>query len=146
MPDRAEAHPVLFRHFAPWVAQAVSHAANPGAREALRRSFGDLPDPLDWVDRLIRAWQAREAHLDALQRANRRLVARLTREFLLEGAPAGPALEACEAGLRKACGLFDHRRGYRLVTYAQFWVLTALTRAPGTDQERALARLKGKVS
>lgn len=78
---------------------------------------------------LARAWRKNgdvEAR-DALAASHLRLVVKMTRRMLGYGVPAGELYaEGCE-GLTVAIDRFEPEKGFRLSTYAMWWIRAALT-------------------
>lgn len=74
--------------------------------------------------RLARLWRDRgdTAALDKLATSHLRLVAKLARGFRGYGLPAADLIAAGNLGLMRACRRFDPERGFRLATYAGWWI------------------------
>jgi len=60
---------------------------------------------------------------------NLRLVVSLARRYLNRGLPLGDLIQEGNLGLLKAVDKFDLRRGYKLSTYAFYWIRQSLVRA-----------------
>lgn len=61
--------------------------------------------------------------------ANQRLVIAMARRFSGRGLPFGDLIQEGNLGLMRAIDKFDYRRGFRLSTYATWWVRQAISRA-----------------
>ena len=72
--------------------------------------------------------QGREAR-DHLIKANTRLVVSVAKRYRGFGMPFQDLIQAGNVGLIKAVDKFDYRRGYKLGTYATWWIRQAITRA-----------------
>ena len=60
---------------------------------------------------------------------NLRLVVSLARRYLNRGLPLGDLIQEGNLGLLKAVDKFDLRRGYKLSTYAFYWIRQSMVRA-----------------
>lgn len=60
---------------------------------------------------------------------NLRLVVSLARRYLNRGLPLGDLVQEGNLGLLKAVDKFDLRRGYKLSTYAFYWIRQSMVRA-----------------
>ena len=60
---------------------------------------------------------------------NLRLVVSLARRYLNRGLPLGDLIQEGNLGLLKAVDKFDLRRGYKLSTYAFYWIRQSVVRA-----------------
>ena len=74
---------------------------------------------------------------DKLVKHNLRLVVSIAKKFTNRGVPFLDLVQEGNIGLLKAIDRFDYRRGYRLSTYATWWIKQAITRAI-TEQSRAI--------
>ena len=79
-----------------------------------------------------------------LVEANLRLVMSITRNFMNAGVPLLDLIQEGNLGLIRAVEKFDYRMGYKLSTYATWWIRQSITRALA-DQGR-LIRLPAHVS
>jgi RNA polymerase primary sigma factor len=72
-----------------------------------------------------------------LVEANLRLVMSITRNFMNAGVPLLDLIQEGNLGLMRAVEKFDYRMGYKLSTYATWWIRQAVTRAIA-DQGRTI--------
>src|SRR5436853_7366818 len=68
---------------------------------------------------------------------NRRLVMSLTRNYTKAGVPLLDLIQEGNLGLIRAVEKFDYKMGYKLSTYATWWIRQAVTRALA-DQGRTI--------
>ncbi len=90
---------------------------------------------------------AEEARADML-RANLRLVVSVTKRYRNCGVELLDLVQEGNLGLMKAIDKFDHRRGFRLATYATWWIRVAVSRAV-SDQPRTIrvpASMRGEIN
>ncbi|MBL8088070.1 MAG: sigma-70 family RNA polymerase sigma factor [Chthonomonas sp.] len=66
---------------------------------------------------------------EALIQANLRLVVSVCRKFIGRGLPLNDLIQEGNIGLMKAIERFDPSRGYRLSTYALWWIKQSISRA-----------------
>ena len=85
-----------------------------------------------------------EAAKRRLVECNLRLVMSITRNYRTAGVPLLDLIQEGNLGLIRAVEKFDYRMGYKLSTYATWWIRQAVTRALA-DQGR-LIRLPVHVS
>jgi RNA polymerase primary sigma factor len=118
-----------------------------------RRHVGETQDPLKLYVRqigdgpLLTAAEERElarlkdaGDADAKRRlieGNLRLVMSITRNYLNAGVPLLDLIQEGNLGLIRAVEKFDYRMGYKLSTYATWWIRQAVTRAIA-DQGRTI--------
>ena len=74
---------------------------------------------------------------EKLVKHNLRLVVSIAKKYINRGVPFLDLVQEGNIGLLKALDRFDYRRGYRLSTYATWWIKQAITRAI-TEQSRAI--------
>ncbi|MBT6069404.1 sigma-70 family RNA polymerase sigma factor [Candidatus Peregrinibacteria bacterium] len=68
---------------------------------------------------------------------NQRLVANIARKYIGRGVPFKSLVQEGNIGLLRAVDKFEYRRGYKLSTYATWWIRQAVTRAI-MDQGRTI--------
>jgi RNA polymerase primary sigma factor len=95
------------------------------ARRQLENN-GHNPAERARLKRLTR--QGQEAR-DHLIEANTRLVVSVAKKYRGLGMPFLDLIQAGNLGLIRAVDRFDYRRGYRLATYATWWIRQGVTRA-----------------
>jgi RNA polymerase primary sigma factor len=78
-----------------------------------------------------------EAAKSRLIEANLRLVMSITRHYTKAGVPLLDLIQEGNLGLIRAVEKFDYRMGYKLSTYATWWIRQAVTRALA-DQGRTI--------
>ena len=83
---------------------------------------------------LVADGEAARQHMIA---ANLRLVVSLAKKYTGRGLPLSDLIEEGNLGLMRAVAKFDHRRGFKLSTYATWWIRQAVTRAIA-DQSRSI--------
>ena len=64
-----------------------------------------------------------------LIRANTRLVISIAKRYIGQGVALPDLIQEGNLGLMRAVERFDHRRGFRLSTYATWWIRQAISRA-----------------
>lgn len=103
------------------------------AQRELQRNGMD-PQRRAELERVVRAGeQARQK----LIRANTRLVISIAKRYIGQGVALPDLIQEGNLGLMRAVERFDYRRGYRLSTYATWWIRQAISRAV-SDQGRTI--------
>ncbi len=83
---------------------------------------------------LVSDGEASRQHMIA---ANLRLVVSVAKKYTGRGLPLPDLIEEGNLGLMRAVGKFDYQRGFKLSTYATWWIRQAVTRGIA-DQSRAI--------
>lgn len=103
------------------------------AQRELQRNGMD-PQRRAELERIVRVGeQARQK----LIRANTRLVISIAKRYIGQGVALPDLIQEGNLGLMRAVERFDYRRGYRLSTYATWWIRQAISRAV-SDQGRTI--------
>ena len=81
-------------------------------------------------------------------RANLRLVVSIARRYRHHGVDLLDLVQEGNLGLMKAIDKFDHRRGFRLATYATWWIRVNVSRAVAEEPRtiRVPAKMRGQMS
>jgi RNA polymerase primary sigma factor len=121
---------------------AVDEPADSTTSDPLRlyvRQIGDGPLLTREQERELarRKDEGDEAAKRQLIESNLRLVMSITRNYTKAGVPLLDLIQEGNLGLIRAVEKFDYRMGYKLSTYATWWIRQAITRALA-DQGRTI--------
>lgn len=105
-------------------------------RQAERQLATDGTDPEKRAE-LEQAIRLGEEARQKLIRANTRLVISIAKRYIGQGVALPDLIQEGNLGLMRAVERFDHNRGYRLSTYATWWIRQAISRAV-SDQGRTI--------
>ena len=95
------------------------------AEEQLKKGIPDHQTRQRLLKEMEEGHRARER----LVKANSRLVVSVARKYIGRGVPLADLIQEGSLGLMRAIERFDPERGYRLSTYAIWWIRQAITRA-----------------
>jgi RNA polymerase primary sigma factor len=121
----------------------AAEAAEPGAtQDPLKlyvRAIGDGPllTPAEERELARRKDEGDEDAKKKLIESNLRLVMSITRNYTKAGVPLLDLIQEGNLGLIRAVEKFDYKMGYKLSTYATWWIRQAVTRALA-DQGRTI--------
>jgi len=103
------------------------------------RAIGDGPllTPAEERELARRKDEGDEAAKKKLIESNLRLVMSITRNYTKAGVPLLDLIQEGNLGLIRAVEKFDYKMGYKLSTYATWWIRQAVTRALA-DQGRTI--------
>jgi RNA polymerase primary sigma factor len=99
--------------------------------EELNEPIAETQDILDGVE------QRAEAAIEALTRANLRLVVSVAKRYMGRGIGFLDLIQEGNIGLLRAVQKFDHTKGFKFSTYATWWIRQAISRAIA-DQARTI--------
>jgi RNA polymerase primary sigma factor len=117
-------------------------ASEPSTQDPLKlyvRQIGDgrLLTPSEERELARRKDEGDEAAKRKLIESNLRLVMSITRNYTRAGVPLLDLIQEGNLGLIRAVEKFDYRMGYKLSTYATWWIRQSVTRALA-DQGRTI--------
>src|SRR5436309_1672692 len=136
-----EGEPTLFPQ-AESVDAPPDEESEPQLRDPLKlyvRQIGDgrLLTPTEERELARRKDEGDEAAKRKLIESNLRLVMSITRNYTRAGVPLLDLIQEGNLGLIRAVEKFDYRMGYKLSTYATWWIRQSVTRALA-DQGRTI--------
>jgi RNA polymerase primary sigma factor len=121
------------------VDETESQAATVDLLHTYVRQIGDgaLLTRAEELDLARRKDMGDEAARRRLVESNLRLVIAMARAYSSSGVPLLDLIQEGNMGLMRAVEKFDYRRGYKLSTYATWWIRQSMTRAIA-DQARTI--------
>ena len=117
--------------------QRRTHAARLNRARPTATTGESLAQLRQTLQRLRAATPVAERARAALLRANLRLVVSIAKRYQQRGLDLLDLVQEGNIGLMKAIDKFDHRRGFRLATYATWWIRVAVANAVA-DQPRII--------
>src|SRR5262245_29156317 len=128
------AKPTLLPELEPTDDPAEDEQGEPQLRDPLKlyvRQIGDgrLLTPSEERELARRKDEGDEAAKRRLIERNLRLVMSITRNYSKAGVPLLDLIQEGNLGLIRAVEKFDYRMGYKLSTYATWWIRQSITRA-----------------
>jgi RNA polymerase primary sigma factor len=112
-----------------------------GFRMEIAAIEGTLGLPAPEIKQLVDAIKQGENEAEVARRefieANLRLVISIAKRFINRGLPLLDLIQEGNLGLMRAIEKFDYRRGYRLSTYASWWIRQSISRGI-TDTGRTI--------
>jgi RNA polymerase primary sigma factor len=135
--DDAEAEEHEDDDDSPAAAEAVEATQDPLKLYVRQIGDGPLLTPAEERELARRKDEGDEWAKSRLIECNLRLVMSITRNYTKAGVPLLDLIQEGNLGLIRAVEKFDYRMGYKLSTYATWWIRQAVTRALA-DQGRTI--------